>query len=68
MRSTVVPLDPAGEVTVSVVAVLETIVAAVDPNLTEVGLARFTPVTVTRWSPEAGPELAMTPVTKGNVP
>ena len=49
----------------TVVAVLETIVAELVPNFTEVGLARLAPVTVTCWPPEVGPELAMTPVTVG---
>jgi hypothetical protein len=60
-----VPIDPTGEVTVSVVAVLDKIVAEVAPNLTEVGLARLVPITVTRWAPVVGPELAMTAVTVG---
>ena len=59
---------PAGEVTVTVVAVLDTTVALFVPNFTAVGLARLAPVTVTRWPPIDGPELALTPVTKGMVP
>jgi hypothetical protein len=57
--------DPDGDVMVSVVAVLDKIVAAVAPNLTDVGLARLVPNTVTRWPPPVGPELAMTAVTLG---
>ena len=33
--------------------------------MTEVGLARLVPITVTRWPPEVGPELAITAVTVG---
>jgi hypothetical protein len=40
-------------------------VAELEPNFTEVGLARLAPITVTCWPPEVGPELAMTPVTVG---
>jgi hypothetical protein len=68
VTSTVLPSVPEGEVTVTDVAVLETMVAELEPNFTEVGLARLAPVTVTCWPPEVGPELAMTPVTKGRVP
>ena len=66
--STDAPVVPAGEVTETVVAVLETIVAAVPPKDTAVGLARLFPVITTRWPPAAGPEAELSPVTTGKVP
>jgi hypothetical protein len=50
---------------VAVVALLAVIAADAVPKSTVVGLVRLVPITVTRWPPEIGPELAMTPVTTG---
>jgi hypothetical protein len=67
VTSTTAPSVPAGEVTVTEVAVLEETVAAVVPKSTAVGLERLVPSTVTCWPPLVGPELAMTEVTVGRL-
>ena len=48
-------LVPAGAMTWIAVAVLEMIVAAVDPNVTDVAFDRFVPVSVTTFPPLIGP-------------
>jgi hypothetical protein len=68
VTSTVVPAVPAGEVTVTVVEVLDKTVATVAPKSTAVGLARLVPSTVTCWPPAVGPEFAITPETRGPEP
>ena len=50
-----VPTVPAGEVATICVALLEVILALVEPNLTDVAEERFVPVMVTVVPPEVGP-------------
>jgi len=63
--TSIVPIEPAGDVAVMVVDPLTVKVAAVEPNLTAVAPARFVPVIVTAVAPVLGPEDGVMLVTAG---
>ena len=60
-----VPAEPAGEVAVTLVALLTVNVAVAVPNFTLVAPVKLVPVTVTLAPPAVEPDVGLTAVTVG---